>query len=164
MRGWPTHRLKLRVSGHRLSRATGTVFLLGILVGAVAPLLTGSRPTADTTPDAQRSTWRSSTESAIRGSNTNSEPTASREPEARGRQTAPRQLGVRQRRCWHARSRIAVRSPPRRPTIGPTNRPYGEAPFPNLRSEAVSGASSLVAARNRSGSASLWIVRNVKRY
>ena len=164
MRGLPTHRLKLRVPGQHLSRATGTVFLLGIMVGAVAPLLTGSRRTADTMPDAQRSTRHSATKSATRGSNTNSEPTASREPEARGRQTAPRQLGVRQRRCWRARSRIAVRSPPRRPTIGPTNRPSGDAPFPNLRSEAVSGASSLVAARNRSGIASLWMVRNVKRY
>jgi hypothetical protein len=79
MRGWATHRLKLRVSGHRLSRATGTVFLLGIMVGAVAPLLTGSRPTADTTPDAQRSTRRSSTKSATPGSNTNNEPTASQD-------------------------------------------------------------------------------------
>src|SRR6188472_3614343 len=89
MRGWPTHRLKLRVSGQHLSRATGTVFLLGIMVGAVAPLLTGSRRTAHTTPDAQRSTRRSSTKSATPGSNTKSEPTASREPEARGRQPLP---------------------------------------------------------------------------
>src|SRR6185437_10501714 len=80
MRGWPTHRLKLRVSGQHLSRATGTVFLLGIMVGAVAPLLTGSRRTADTMPDAQRSTRHSATKSATPGSNTNSESTAQREP------------------------------------------------------------------------------------
>ena len=38
MQGWPTHRPKLCVSGYRLSRSTGTVFLFGIMVGAVAPL------------------------------------------------------------------------------------------------------------------------------
>src|SRR6185369_786553 len=47
---------------------------------AVAPLLTGSRRTADTMPDAQRSTWHSSTKSATPGSNTNNESTAQREP------------------------------------------------------------------------------------
>jgi hypothetical protein len=83
MRGWPTHRLKLRVSGQHLSRATGTVFLFGIMVGAVAPLLTGSRRTADTMPDAQRSTWHSSTKSATPGSNTNNEPTPSKDHQRR---------------------------------------------------------------------------------
>ena len=43
MRGRPTHRPKLCVPGYHLSGSTGTVFLFGIMVGAVAPLLTGSR-------------------------------------------------------------------------------------------------------------------------
>jgi hypothetical protein len=42
------------------------MFLFRIMVGAVAPLelsvlWTGARRTADTTPDAQRPTWRSPT-------------------------------------------------------------------------------------------------------
>ena len=72
----PTETTRAR---YHLSGSTGTVFLFGIMVGAVAPLLTGSPRTADTTPDAQRSTWRSSTKSATPGSNTNSEPTPSQD-------------------------------------------------------------------------------------
>ena len=76
----PTHRPKLCVTGYHLSGSTGTVFLFGIMVGAVAPLelsvlWTGAPRTAATTPDAQRPTWRSPTEPATPGSNTNSEPT-----------------------------------------------------------------------------------------
>lgn len=66
MLGRPTHRPKLCVSGNRLSGSTGAMFLFRIMVGAVAPLelsvlWTGARRTADTTPDAQRPTWRSPT-------------------------------------------------------------------------------------------------------
>jgi hypothetical protein len=87
MQGRPTRRPKLRVFGYHLSGSTGTVFLFGIMVGAVAllelsVLWTGARRTADTTPAAQRPAsdvkWRSPTKSATPGSNTNSEPTAQR--------------------------------------------------------------------------------------
>ena len=76
----PTLRSKLCVTGYRLSGSTGTVFLFGIMVGAVAPLelralWTGSPRTAATTPDAQLPTWHSPTEPATPDSNTNSEPT-----------------------------------------------------------------------------------------
>ena len=63
------------------------LFLFGIVVGAVAllelrVLLAGARRTAGPRPDAQRpasnAKWRSSTEPATPGSNTNSEPTARR--------------------------------------------------------------------------------------
>ena len=66
---------------------TDTLFLVGILVGAVAllelrVLFSGARRTASRGPDAQPPAsnvkWRSSTEPATPGSNTNSEPTAPR--------------------------------------------------------------------------------------
>ena len=75
------------VSGYHPTGSTGTVFLFGILVGAVAllelrVLLARALRAADATPDAQSRasnvTWRSSTESATPGSNINSEPTAPR--------------------------------------------------------------------------------------
>jgi hypothetical protein len=65
-----------------------------------------------------------------------------------------------QPRRRRARECNAVRSP----TIGPPARVAGAAPSPNFRSEAVSGASSLVALSQPSGSANLWIVRSTKRY
>ena len=88
---------------------------------------------------------------------------------ARGRLTAPGKNGcadqgnataVGQRRSRRARARNAVRSP----IIGLPDPVADVAAVPNFRSEAVSGASSHVAARNQSGSASLWMVRSVKRY
>ena len=87
MQGRPTRRPKICVFRHHPTGSAGTLFLLGIMVGAVALLelsvpLARERCTADTTPDAQRPasnvTWRSPTESATPGSNTNSEPTAQR--------------------------------------------------------------------------------------
>ena len=41
MQGRPTRRPKFRVFGHHPTGSTGTVFLLGIMVGAVAPLELG---------------------------------------------------------------------------------------------------------------------------
>jgi hypothetical protein len=75
------------VFGYHLTASTGTLFLFGILVGAVGLLelrvrLSGPRRTAgrgpDTQPRASNVKWRSSTEPATPGSNTNSEPTAPR--------------------------------------------------------------------------------------
>ena len=68
------------------------------------------------------------------------------------------------RRYRRDRFRNAVRNPLRGPIIGPTNRVADVASVQNFRSEAVSGASSHVAIRKPSGSASLWMVRSVKRY
>ena len=62
-------------------------------------------------------------------------------------------------------SRNAVRNPLRGPIIGPANRVAAVvASVRNFRSDAVSGASSDVAIRKPSRSASLWMVRSVKRY
>jgi hypothetical protein len=77
------------VTGYRLSGSTGTVFLFGIMVGAVAPLelsllLAGARRTASRAADARRRAAsfnvkrRSSTGTATPDSHTNSEPTAPR--------------------------------------------------------------------------------------
>ena len=73
--------------GYHLTGSTGTLFLFGILVGAVGLLelrvfFSGPQRTAGRGPDAQPPAsnvkWRSSTEPATPGSNTNSEPTAPR--------------------------------------------------------------------------------------
>ena len=124
----PTHRPKLCVTGYRLSGSTGTVFLFGIMVGAVAPLelsalWTGSRRTAATTLDAQLPTWRSPTEPATPDSNTNSEPTkeTSQSTELWNRGTrasdrSPRKWARRSGRhqvCWSA-SESACMGPQRR--------------------------------------------------
>jgi hypothetical protein len=76
------------VFGYHLTASTGTLFLFGILVGAVGLLelrvrLSGPRRTAsrggpDAQPPASNVKWRPSTEPATPGSNTNSEPTAPR--------------------------------------------------------------------------------------
>ena len=96
MQGRTTRRPTIRVFGYHPTGSTGTLFLFGILVSAVAllelrVLLAGARRTASRGPDAQppasNVTWRSSTEPATPGSNTNSEPTAprsQRRPDERG--------------------------------------------------------------------------------
>ena len=62
-----------------------------------------------------------------------------------------------------ARRHNAVRSPTRR-TLGTIWTRVAAVSVRNVCSDAVSRASSPVAARKRSGSASLWMVRTVCRY
>ena len=86
MQGRTTRRPTIRVFGYHPTGSTGTLFLFGILVGAVAlPELRVLTP--DALRPASNVTWRSSTEPATPGSNTNSEPTAprsQRRPDERG--------------------------------------------------------------------------------
>ncbi len=87
MQGRATRRPKISVFGYHLTGSTGTLFLFGIAVGAVAllklsVLLAGAPRAAGPTPDAQPPAsnvkWRSSTETATPGSNTNSASTQPR--------------------------------------------------------------------------------------
>jgi len=59
---------------------------------------------------------------------------------------------------------VQLRNAVRSPLLGPHDAAADEAVVANFRSDAVSGASSLEATKSRSGSASLLMVRSVKRY
>ena len=75
MQGRTTRRPTIRVFGYHLTGSTGTLFLFGIAVGAVASLglcllLAGARCTASRTADARRSAARFSVGDGAHGSAT----------------------------------------------------------------------------------------------